>query len=154
MQCEKRLTKELNDHVSNPNPSISIMPYNDNIRFLRCAIKPNSDSIYYFDIDGELATYNLDIEVSSEYPFTCPKVIFNPPIYHPNVFAVTGNICLDILKDAWTPAITISSLCISILSLMNAPNTSDPVNAVAAELFENDKEMYKEEVKKWYILKK
>ena len=154
MQCEKRLTKELNEHVSNPNSSISIMPINDNIRLLRCVIKPNTDSIYYFEIDGKLATYNLDIEVSTEYPFICPKVIFNPPIYHPNVFAVTGNICLDILKDAWTPAITISSLCISILSLMNDPNTSDPVNAVAAELFENDKELYKEEVKKWYISKK
>jgi ubiquitin-conjugating enzyme E2 D/E len=58
------------------------------------------------------------------------------------------------LKDAWTPALTIVSLCLSILSLMNSPNTSDPVNAVAATLYDTDKEQYKQEIVKWYKSRK
>ena len=150
----KRLLKELAEHKSNTDTTIKIEMYANNIMHLKCTIIPNDDSIYHFEIDGVKSSYTLEINISNEYPFTEPKVKFNPTIFHPNVYSVTGDICLDLLKDAWTPALTIHSLCLSILSLMNSPNTSDPVNAVAANLYDTDKEKYKEEVISWYRSRK
>jgi ubiquitin-conjugating enzyme (huntingtin interacting protein 2) len=155
MHNNKRLIKELAEHKNNTDTTIKIETYNDkNINYLKCTITPNEDSIYHFVKDGVSASYNLDITISPEYPFVEPKVKFTPTIFHPNVYSVTGDICLDILKDAWTPALTIHTVCLSILSLMNAPNTSDPVNAVASNLYDTDKIKYKEEVISWYLSRK
>lgn len=63
---------------------------------------------------------------------TPPKVRFMTKIYHPNVDRL-GRICLDILKDKWSPALQIRTVLISIQALMSAPNPDDPLNNEAAE---------------------
>ena len=49
------------------------------------------------------------------------KVRFLTKIYHPNVDKL-GRICLDILKDKWSPAMQIRHVLLSIQALMSAPN--------------------------------
>jgi ubiquitin-conjugating enzyme (huntingtin interacting protein 2) len=63
----------------------------------------------------------IDIVIPNEYPFSPPKMKFITPIYHPNVSSQTGAICLDILKDAWTPVLTLKTALISLQSLLCDP---------------------------------
>ena len=75
-----------------------------------------------------------------DYPMAPPKVRFLTKIYHPNVDKL-GRICLDILKDKWSPALQIRTVLLSIQALMSAPNPDDPLDNSVAELWKtNEKE--------------
>jgi len=67
-----------------------------------------------------------------------PKVRFMTKIYHPNIDKL-GRICLDILKDKWSPALQIRTVLLSIQALLSAPNPDDPLaNDVAEQWKENE----------------
>lgn len=69
-----------------------------------------------------------------------PKVRFLTKIYHPNIDKL-GRICLDILKDKWSPALQIRTVLLSIQALLSAPNPDDPLaNDVAQHWKENEKD--------------
>jgi len=68
---------------------------------------------------------------------TPPKVRFLTKIYHPNVDKL-GRICLDILKDKWSPALQIRTVLLSIQALMSAPNPDDPLDNSVAEVWKSD----------------
>ena len=77
-------------------------------------------------------SYKLELFLPADYPMAPCKVRFMTKIYHPNVDRL-GRICLDILKDKWSPALQIRTVLISIQALMSAPNPDDPLNNEAAE---------------------
>ena len=76
----------------------------------------------------------LSISIPEAYPHTPPTIKFVTPICHPNIKFKTGEICLDLLKEKWTPAYTISSTLTSIYQLLSAPNPESPENLEVAAL--------------------
>ena len=68
----------------------------------------------------------MDIIIPPDYPFKPPKMKFDTKVWHPNISSQTGAICLDILKNEWTPALTIRTALISLQALLCAPEPDDP----------------------------
>ena len=69
-------------------------------------------------------------------------------IYHPNIDKL-GRICLDILKEKWSPALQIRTVLLSIQALLSAPNPDDPLdNQVANQWKTNEAEAIKN-AKEW-----
>jgi ubiquitin-conjugating enzyme E2 D/E len=84
-------------------------------------------------------SYRLSIEVPGNYPFIAPKVRFIDKVQCENVF-YDGEICLDILKDQWSPAYTLWSLLEAISSVLTDRPVSGLVNKVrtTSEMVQNN----------------
>jgi peroxin-4 len=58
---------------------------------------------------------------------------------HANVNLQTGEICLDLLKDAWSPAYSVLECVRAVRMLLSAPGIDSPLNIdVAALLRDGD----------------
>jgi len=72
--------------------------------------------------------FELRIEIPPQYPHQAPKVAFLTPIFHPNIDFNTGEICLDTLKENWTPTWTLEGTLRAIHLLLSQPEHSIPLN--------------------------
>lgn len=139
----KRISKELQDIQKDPPTNCSAGPVDTNDLFNWSAtIMGPSDCPYQGGV------FFLGIRFPSDYPFKPPKVNFTTKIYHPNINA-NGSICLDILKDQWSPALTISKVLLSISSLLTDPNPDDPFVPDIATLYKTDRDAYEKNAKDW-----
>ncbi len=131
----KRLQNELIDLTKNPVSNCSAGPKNSDLTHWQATIFGPEDTPYFGGV------FELDIKFTDEYPFKPPKVYFKTPIYHCNINR-QGGICLDILKDNWSPALNTSKLLLSICSLLAEPNPNDPLVSEIAELLRNNKNVH------------
>lgn len=97
----------------------------------------------------EKLLFKVSMKIPAEYPFSAPEVKFKSPLFHPNIND-KGDICLDILKETWSPSLNIQALLVSLQSLLGEPNTSSPLNMYAAELWETDMTQFKANVEYVY----
>lgn len=74
---------------------------------------------------------------------------FDTKIWHPNISSQTGAICLDILKDEWSPALTIRTGLLSLQALLCAAEPDDPQDAVVASEYKADRKKFNQHAKEW-----
>lgn len=127
----KRIKKEIRDMEDSDNKSISAHIVGDDMQKWSATVRGPEGSPYQGGV------FNLAISLPKDYPFKPPKVQFTTKIYHCNIDR-NGSICLDTLKESWSPALTIEKTLLSICSLLESPNPDDPlVASIATEMREN-----------------
>ena len=142
-QALKRITKELAEFNKESPEGFSAGPIDDSDMFKwEASITGPEESPY------EGGTFQLSIEFPKDFPYKPPKVEFTTKVYHPNVKS-TGTICLDILKDNWSPDISVSKILLAIQNLLINPNIDHPLEPEIANLYKSDKEAYDKNAKEW-----
>ncbi|RHZ79921.1 hypothetical protein Glove_140g100 [Diversispora epigaea] len=138
----KRIQKELAEISLDPPCNCSAGPKGDNLYEWASTITGPAGSPY----DG--GVFFLDITFPQDYPFKPPKVVYRTRIYHCNINS-SGQICLDILKDNWSPALTISKVLLSICSLLTDANPHDPLVGSIAHQYLHSREEHDKVAKEW-----
>ncbi|KAJ3358610.1 hypothetical protein GGF32_010131 [Allomyces javanicus] len=91
----------------------------------------------------------LDIKIPDTYPFAPPVIKFETSVYHPNVSSQTGAICLDILRNEWTPVLGIAKALLSVQQLLESPEPDDPQDAVVAAHYKRDRGDFERTAAAW-----
>ena len=138
----KRLQKELEEITKDPPPNCTAGPKNDNLFEWISTIQGPSGSPY------DQGIFFLDVQFPQDYPFKPPKITFRTRIYHCNINS-QGLICLDILKDKWSPALTLSKVLLGILSLLSDCNPSDPLVGSIAKQYKENKDEHDRTARLW-----
>lgn len=120
----KRIQRELVELGRDPPANCSAGPVGDDLFHWQATIMGPDDSPYSGGV------YFLDIHFPADYPFKPPKVSFTTRIYHCNINS-NGGICLDILKEQWSPALTISKVSVDARSVRCAASLKDIVSVVS-----------------------
>lgn len=111
---------------------------------------PNDFSTWHVGIFGPPDTlfaggyYKAILKFPFDYPYRPPTLRFLSDIWHPNVYP-DGHICISILHEPgedersgekacerWSVAQNVRSILLSIISMLNEPNTSSPANIDAS----------------------
>lgn len=138
----RRLQRELAEITVDPPANCSAGPKSDDITSWVATIMGPESSPYQGGV------FFLDLEFSEDYPFVPPKMKFRTRIYHCNVNS-QGHICLDILKDKWSPALTVAKLILSVCSLLADPNPYDPLVGSIANEFIHNREKHDRTARDW-----
>ncbi|KAK6462490.1 ubiquitin-conjugating enzyme and catalytic subunit of SCF ubiquitin-protein ligase complex [Scheffersomyces coipomensis] len=111
----------------------------------------NKESIYHGGY------FKGSMKFPPDFPFSPPTFRFTPPLYHPNIYR-DGRVCISILhqggdptndepdNETWSPAQSVESVLISILSLLEDPNVSSPANIDASVELRKNPDAYKRKV--------
>ena len=73
---------------------------------------------------------------------------FLTKVWHPNISSQTGAICLDILKDQWSPALTIKTALLSHKHC-SAPRARRPAGRPSRANVSRDPEQFKQTATFW-----
>jgi peroxin-4 len=124
----KRLRKEAADAKDSTEPDLVLAPNQDNLQKWRAWVAGPADTPF------EGGVFEIELDVGVRYPLAPPKVRVKTPLFHPNIHGKTGEVCLDILKEAWSPAWTLMSTVRAVRALLAAPNADSPLNCDAGNL--------------------
>ena len=142
MGSKIRLMHELAELQREPLDNCSAAPVNGNIMHWMATIVGPEGTPYAH------GKFQVSIRFPDDYPFKAPTVRLHTPIFHCNI-SPEGEICMDILKDQWSPALTVSKLLLSICSILAQPNPNDPLVSEIAELYITARELHDARARVW-----
>ncbi|PRP73834.1 protein PEROXIN-4-like isoform 2 [Planoprotostelium fungivorum] len=128
MQAQ-RLLKEYKGIKSEPSEDISLAPVDDDDLLHWSALIRGPVGTPF-----EAGVFKLAITIPTQYPLEPPKVRFITKVFHPNIHFKSGEICLDLLKNAWSAIYTLQSVCRAIASLLASPEPDSPLNCDCGNL--------------------
>merc|ERR1719199_1574892 len=96
---------------------VHVFPAPDSLDFWRVLIEGPSDSPF------EGGVFVLNVIIPDNYPFRPPRITFETPVYHCNVND-SGKICLNLLQDSWSPALSVPKCLEAIRIMMKNPDTN------------------------------
>lgn len=95
--------------------------------------------------------FQLSMKFPEDYPMMPPDLRFVSEFWHPNVYPKDGKVCISILhppgddpmsgelaSERWRPAQTVTTILLSVISMLNAPNFSSPANVDASVEWRKD----------------
>ncbi|KAI5359607.1 Putative ubiquitin-conjugating enzyme E2, ubiquitin-conjugating enzyme/RWD [Septoria linicola] len=94
-----------------------------------------------------------------DYPHSPPKLKFETPIFHPNVYP-NGEVCISILhagedqygyehaSERWSPVQTPETILLSVISMLGSPNDESPANIEAGKMWREDRREFKKRVRR------
>ncbi|KAL5724439.1 E2 ubiquitin-conjugating enzyme [Ranunculus cassubicifolius] len=139
-----RVQKELVDcNKDKVISGVSIQLHGDDLSHLSGKITGPVSSPY------EGGSFLIDIRLPDGYPFEPPKMQFMTKVWHPNISSQNGAICLDILKDQWSPALTLKTALVSLQALLSSPEPDDPQDAVVAQQYLRDYQTFVATARYW-----
>ncbi|CAN3363970.1 NEDD8-conjugating enzyme Ubc12p [Diutina catenulata] len=101
---------------------------------------PNPGDLFHFNLTikpqtgyYKAGTFHFTVEISPNFPIDPPKIKCDNKIYHPNI-DIEGNVCLNILRSDWSPALSLNAVIIGLNFLFLEPNPNDPLNKDAANV--------------------
>lgn len=148
----KRLAKEWK-RMQDDGPfqlGYTMIPTNDSLSEWQVTMTPGEHSYYAG------GTFTAKLIVSSNYPYEMPEVRFETPIYHPNI---SGNgAIVHFVEGEWTNVMTLESVVLNLIALMNEPNTVGQVDepnvellfrAEVAKQWDTDRETFAAHAQEW-----
>merc|ERR1719507_2888515 len=91
--------------------------------------------------------FKAHMKFPPDYPYSPPSVRFITKVWHPNVYE-NGDLCISILHppvddphsgelpcERWNPTQNVRTILLSVVSLLNEPNTYSPANVDASVMF-------------------
>lgn len=131
----KRITKELQELESNPHPSFTVYPTENDVTFWNVYMLGPETTPY------EGGIFQIYVKLPSDYPFKPPSVKFLTRIYHCNINS-NGSICHAILKDQWSPALTLRKVFDCLYGLLLTPEPLDPLDPQIATEYRVDYDLF------------
>lgn len=128
----RRIAREIALLAESEIPNIVFKSYDANI--IQIQINGAEDTLYQNE------SFMLEFILSNNYPIEAPTVIFiNQIPINEHVYS-NGHICMSVLYNHWSPALTIENICLCIISLLSsAKEKTKPINDDAYCFLAKDK---------------
>lgn len=91
--------------------------------------------------------FKARIKFPIDYPYSPPSFRFLTKMWHPNIYE-NGDVCISILhppvddpqsgelpSERWNPTQNVRTILLSVISLLNEPNTFSPANVDASVMY-------------------
>ncbi|XP_035277600.1 ubiquitin-conjugating enzyme E2 R2-like [Anguilla anguilla] len=91
--------------------------------------------------------FKARIKFPTDYPYSPPSFRFLTKMWHPNIYE-NGDVCISILhppvddpqsgelpSERWNPTQNVRTILLSVISLLNEPNTFSPANVDASVMY-------------------